>query len=212
MLFLFDIATGNELYNGSVTENGFRIDTANSHYLEIRVKKEILNETHDGLVEDTRFNGSATNGSTFTDPGIYTVTVRNPTTGDEPTTKVIYVGDDDLLKASVANGMTISEVQQYLDNGATVLSDGTLVQASVDEDDSIAAGEVDENAEAASQPENSSNKTKSKGLPIVPIVVGLLVIIAGIGVVLRLRKRKTREAEPEVTNESESVQEDGELQ
>lgn len=210
MLFLFDTETGNELYNGSVTENGFRIDTANSHYLEIGVKKEILNDTRDGLIEDTRFNRSATNGSTFTDPGIYTVTVRNPTTGDEPTIKVIYVGDDDLLKATVANGMTVTEVQQYLDDGATVASDGTLMQASADAND-LNGEEADQNQEASSDSELDNSKRSKKGLPIIRIILIVTAVIASTRILRLLRRQKRQSPKPEDDQESKTLSEDGEL-
>lgn len=127
MVFLMDTETKSELHNGSVTPNGFSIDTAGSHYLEINVRKEVMNNTRDGLVEDTRFNRSASDGDEFTDEGIYTVTVQNPSAKENPTEKRIYVGDDDVLKASVVNGMDVSEVNARVEAGATIEEDGTLV-------------------------------------------------------------------------------------
>lgn len=183
MLFLFDTETGSELYNGSVTPNGFRVDTANSHYLEINVKREVLNETRDGLTEDTRFNRSATNGSEFKDPGIYTVTARNPTTGDEPTTKVIYVGDDDLLKASVANGISVTEVQERIDAGATVAEDGTLVQAEAQIPDETGDDAGDMDASELRSPEESEGSS----LPVRPVFIVLLVAAIAIAV-LRVKR------------------------
>ena len=183
MLFLFDTETGDELYNGSVTPNGFRIDTANSHYLEINVKREVLNETRDGLVEDTRFNRSATSGSEYVDAGIYTVTARNPTTGDEPTTKVIYVGDDDLLKASVANGISVTEVQERIDAGATVADDGTLVQADAQIPDETGedAGDMD----ASELPGHKDpNESFFSVRPIFIVLLAMAIVVAA----LRMRK------------------------
>ncbi len=135
MMFLFDTKTGNELFDRSVTENGFRIDTANSHYLTINVKRSLINETRDGIVEDTRFNKSATDGSTFEEPGIYYITVSNSET-EESTTKTIYVGDDELLKAYVATGQGIVEIRSQLDEGATVQEDGSIAPASAEVPDS----------------------------------------------------------------------------
>lgn len=130
MMFLFDTATNNELFNGSVTSSGFRIDMAGSHYLDVSVKREVLNSTGDGLTEDVRFNKTATDGAVFEDEGIYTVTVKNPNTGEEATTKRIYVGTNDAMKASVANNMTLAEAQRQIAEGATVADDGTLKLAS----------------------------------------------------------------------------------
>lgn len=130
MMFLFDTATNNELFNGSVTSSGFRIDMAGSHYLDVSVKREVLDSTGDGLTEDVRFNKTATDGAVFEDEGIYTVTVKNPNTGEEATTKRIYVGTNDAMKASVANNMTLAEAQRQIAEGATVADDGTLKRAS----------------------------------------------------------------------------------
>lgn len=130
MMFLFDTATNNELFNGSVTSSGFRIDMAGSHYLDVSVKREVLNSTGDGLTEDVRFNRTATDSAVFEDEGIYTVTVKNPNTGEEATTKRIYVGTNDAMKASVANNMTLAEAQRQIAEGATVADDGTLKLAS----------------------------------------------------------------------------------
>ena len=182
MAFLFDTETGEELFNGQVTPNGFRIDTAGSHYLEINVKKEILNEARDGLVEDTRFNRSATDGSRFTDPGIYTVTIRNPSTNEEPTTKVIYVGDDDLLKASVANGMSVSEVQKQLDEGATVAEDGTLIQASSGFDSLVESVSDSDSSDQA-----DSNSPKKSIFAVRPVFI-VLLILAIIFAIFRARR------------------------
>lgn len=139
MMFLFDTATNNELFNGSVTSSGFRIDMAGSHYLDVSVKREVLDSTGDGLTEDVRFNKTATDGAVFEDEGIYTVTVKNPNTGEEATTKRIYVGTNDAMKASVANNMTLAEAQRQIAEGATVADDGTLKRASKKTD--IAANE-----------------------------------------------------------------------
>lgn len=126
MAFLIDSATGSELFDGMATPNGFRVDLANSHYLEVNVQRKVMNDTEDGIVEDTRFNRSATDGSTFTDEGIYVVTVKNPTTGEQ-TTKTIYVGDNDILKASVTNQMDVADVEEQLAQGASIAEDGTIL-------------------------------------------------------------------------------------
>ena len=59
MVFPFDVETGEELTNTSYTENGFYLDLAKSRYLNVDIKKEVLKEGAEGLVEDTRFNRPA---------------------------------------------------------------------------------------------------------------------------------------------------------
>ena len=109
----------------------------------------------DEIVEDTRFNRAATDGSVFTDEGIYTVTIKNSTTGEE-TSKTIYVGENDLLKATVANQMDIADVEDQIAQGAVVAEDGTLMYAAVDLDVEEAQPE-----ETAQEPEKVPEKNDS---------------------------------------------------
>ena len=185
MMFLFDTATNNELFNGSVTSSGFRIDMAGSHYLDVSVKREVLNSTGDGLTEDVRFNKTATDGAVFEDEGIYTVTVKNPNTGEEATTKRIYVGTNDAMKASVANNMTLAEAQEWIAEGATVADDGSFRTASKKTDAS--ANEVSgKNGDAASM-----------GGPVIALLtVGLVLILAFI-VIARCKKIAVAEVSSE---------------
>lgn len=185
MMFLFDTATNNELFNGSVTSSGFRIDMAGSHYLDVSVKREVLNSTGDGLTEDVRFNKTATDGAVFEDEGIYTVTVKNPNTGEEATTKKIYVGTNDAMKASVANNMTLAEAQERIAEGATVADDGSFRTASKKTDAS--ANEVSgKNGDAASM-----------GGPVIALLaVGLVLILAFI-VIARCKKIAVAEVSSE---------------
>ena len=101
MVYPFDVKTGDELTNSSFSDNGFRLDLAKSRYLKINLKREILKEGADGLIEDTRFNGPAKDGAEYTDEGIYTITVSNEYTG-QITTKKICVGTNDTLRAYMA--------------------------------------------------------------------------------------------------------------
>ncbi len=126
VVFLKDTKTGSDLANGAITENGFTIDLANSQYLKVHVKREVLKDGFDGLTEDTKFNSSATNGDTFTKEGVYTITVSNQY-NNASTEKRVYVGKDNVLKAYMVTGMSISEIQDQLALGATIEDDGTLV-------------------------------------------------------------------------------------
>ncbi len=125
MVYPFDLATGSELTNSSMTKNGFRLDLARSRYLQINVKREIMNDSADGLVEDIRFNGPAKDGAEYSEDGIYTITVSNQYTS-QPTVKKIYVGDNDILRAYMATGLTIPEIKKLIADGATINADGTI--------------------------------------------------------------------------------------
>lgn len=92
MVYPFDVLTGNELADGAVTPNGFKLDMAKSRYLTIDVQRSVVNDGPNGPVEDVRFKRPAKDGDEYTDEGIYTFNVKNLYTGDS-TTKTIYVGD-----------------------------------------------------------------------------------------------------------------------
>lgn len=126
MVYPFDVATGAELTNTAVTENGFYLDLARSRYLDINVKREVLSEGAVGLTEDVRFNRPARDGDQYTDEGIYTITVSNRYTGQE-TTKQIYVGTNKLLMAHIVTGLSIEEIRDRIAKGAQIAEDGTII-------------------------------------------------------------------------------------
>lgn len=125
MVFPFEIDSNRELTNECLTEKGFRIDLAKSRYLNVTVKKEVLNETEDDLAFDTRFNKDVIDGAEFTDDGKYTISVTNPTTG-AITEKVIYVGKNKVMKANAVTGKTISEINELVGNGYRITKNGEL--------------------------------------------------------------------------------------
>lgn len=125
MVYPFDVKTKAELTNTSITPNGFYLDFAKSRYIDVDIKKQILNKGGSGLVEDTRFNKPAADGEKFTDEGVYIITASNKYT-DQTTEKTIYVGDNDILKAYATTGLSIGEIQKQVDNGAIVNDEGII--------------------------------------------------------------------------------------
>ena len=125
MVFPFDVKTREELKNTSITDNGFYLDLANSKYLDVNIKKEVLKDGADGLVEDTRYNRPAKDMEEFTEEGIYTITVKNQYT-NETTIKKIYVGEDKILKAHVQTGRSIDAVKELVNLGATIDNEGNI--------------------------------------------------------------------------------------
>lgn len=125
MVFPFDVETKSELINTSITENGFYLDFANSKYLNVNIKKEVLKEGAIGLVDDTRFNRPAKTGEQYTEEGIYTITAKNEYT-NEQTIKKIYVGKDSILKAHVQTGYSIRDVKNMVKLGAKIDDNGNI--------------------------------------------------------------------------------------
>lgn len=191
MMFLFDTVTNDELFNGSVTSNGFRVDLAGSHYLDVSVKKEVLNPSGSGLTEDTRFNKNATDGAVFDEEGIYTIKVKNPNTGEEPTEKRIYVGNNVVLKAAVANQMSVEEVQNKLNSGDTIDESGLFTDATA--------------GKSNASDENGNDSGGSGDIEIKLVVSIVVVVLLILACVLIAGRRKLR-GKPAVKTDAEEVE------
>lgn len=197
MVFAFDSATGDELANGSVTNNGFRLDLANSHYLLVDIRKEILNVANDELIEDTRFNRPAKDGETYEDEGIYTITVQNPYT-QRQTEKRIYVGSNQILKASVVTGLPISEIQTLVANGAQINENGTMsAPFAIPANESPEVSETEfvplPESDATPSPESSNNSNTTERLAlhsVLLICVGIAAVIIIVFVLSKITKAK----------------------
>lgn len=174
MVFPFDCETGEELSSKSFTENGFRIDLAKSHYLKVFVKKEVINGTDS---TDTRQNRPAKDGDVFTDEGIYTISVEDPST-EQVTTKMIYVGTDARYKAFVTTGLSLEKIDAQIAEGATIADDGTLV----------AAGDNSGQTDTVLLQDSDGEKDNS-GVPIIPMVIIVVIAIALI-TIIKGRKKK----------------------
>lgn len=200
MVYPFDVKTGSELTNSSMTENGFRLDLAKSRYLKINLKRETLKDSADGLVEDTRFNGPAKDGAEYTDEGIYTITVSNEYTG-QFTTKKIYVGTNNILRAYMTTGLSIPEINNLVDNGATISDDGNIQLPTIkpaeestesEEEKSTVSTSSDEStsgeSEASTKPE--VNEQTKEPFPIVASICILVCVIVVVCVIVKVKKRK----------------------
>lgn len=188
MVFPFDVSTGQELTNTSITENGFRLDLAKSRYLTIIIKKEVLVDGANGLTEDTRFNRPAKDGDEYTEEGIYTITVSNQYTKQE-TQKIIYVGTNPVLKAVVLNGLSYEDVQELVKNGATINEDGTIVRQMKEE---TSSEKSDTKGIEPSGEENADAKEDSNSLftmPIIPVVGGIVAVLIIVGIIAAKKKK-----------------------
>ena len=162
MIFLFDSETGSELSSGSFTESGFRIDYANSHYLRVNVKREVLKDGFDGLAEDTRFNSVATDGDVFTEEGVYTITVTNKDLDNvDPTVKRVYVGTDNILKAYIINNLSIAEIKEMLALGATITDEGKIIPPEPEDDSTVESSEEKKTEDQASTDESETTVESS---------------------------------------------------
>ena len=196
MVYPFDVKTGGELTNSSFTENGFRLDLAKSRYLKINLKKEVLKEGADGLSEDTRFNGPAKDGAEYTDEGIYTITVSNEYTG-QFTTKKIYVGTNNVLRAYMANGLSIKEINKLVDDGATISDDGTIQLATTsskdttnqEQDTTTPSSTTSTDNESTSSDESKTTEQKSNSASSIVIIGIVACVIIAIFIITKRKKK-----------------------
>lgn len=190
MVYPFDAKTGAELNNTSFTENGFYLDLAKSRYLIIDIKKEIMNEGAEGLVEDTRFNRPVKDGDKYTEEGIYTITVTNRYT-ELQTVKKIYVGKNDILKAYVTTGYPISEIKYQVANGAVINEDGSMSylvrKPTVEEPTTHAIVIPEERKDTIS---TNNDVLNNKFVFIICVSSAVLLLIAVIVILIVIRKKK----------------------
>ncbi len=212
--FIRDVGTNQFITNANVAENGFYIDVANSQYLLLTIKREVLSESLDGLVEDTKYSGVAKEGRHYTDEGIYTVTVKNQTTGDS-IEKRVYVGDSDILRAHMITGISISEINECLAMGAYIDENGYIVEPEPEvsaqpESEVVAVPEtsmeeivsIEPESEAVIEPEETVQTVaeeyskREKGF-ILPVVIAIIVVLGTTLVLKKRNKNSTKEANEE---------------
>lgn len=191
MVFPFDVDTGNELVNGAVTPNGFKLDMAKSRYLTIDVKRSMPVMQPDGtLAEDVRFNRPARDGETYRDEGIYTFTVRNKYTG-ESTVKTIYVGVDRYVNAMSRNGLTVAELNSAIGRGATVAEDGEIIEpVVVTQPPQTEKPTPTPTIQPTATPEPEPEPTATIPGMVVPIVIVIVVVLLAAVVLICIRRRK----------------------
>ncbi len=144
MVYPIDLKTGSEL-RVPYTENGFKLNLARSRYLDLSIRKKIL--TSAGL--DLRESQISNDQEEFSDEGLYIFTVTNNVTNDE-VTKVIYVGNNNLLKAYARYGKdndngeySINDLIKMQEDGYTFLDDGSIKAPEPDKQEEV------DNVEAA---------------------------------------------------------------
>lgn len=216
MVYPFDIATGTELTNSSMTENGFRLDLAKSRYLNVNIKREVLKDSADGLVEDTRFNGPAKDGAEYTEEGIYTITVSNNYT-NQFTVKKIYVGTNNILRAYMTTGLSIPEINNLVAEGATILDDGTIkladkVVESETETDTTQPTEITTEATTEEtvdvMADVDTEKKDNSATPIIILIsVGGVVIIGAVVAVIVMKKKSSNKTEGSETDSEGGTEE-----
>ena len=170
MVYPFDIVTGHELSDNALTENGFRLDHAKSRYQIIDDVRNGVKKENGRYSLDVRVDTATQEGEEYTAEGIYTFTVKNPTTGNSQT-KTIYVGDSAIYKA-LAGHRTIEEINSLLDQGGQLQDDGSILMPLVKEEKPEGEEKSKENVTdvVEVQPEKGST-TSEESVSVEQIVV-----------------------------------------
>ena len=211
MVYVFDAKTGAELGNGDIAKNGFRIDSAKSSYPKITIKKEVLNSTANGLIEDPRFNRSASDGEIITEEGIYTITAHNRYDSKlEPAVKTIYIGNDNILTAYMThlnspNSYSIEQLVQLKSEGYVITDDGEIIEPTTEstvltenfsfdsEDEIFSTESVTNEPQKIETTNNLQNENNTNKFPVLPIVGAISIgVLIGVGVAAITKRKKKR--------------------
>ena len=225
MVYPFDRLTGTELANNAITENGFKLDMAKSKYLTIDVQRSVIDVGTDGyLTEDVRFNHPAKDGEQYTSEGVYTFTVKNLYTSEE-TTKTIYVGTNNYLRALSATGMSIVELNAQIEAGAIVREDGIVevmappveprpeetepesTSTDNDEPTTDTSTEIQPPVDEDQPVDDVPVVDKENPPNVTPFVIGGIAVVAIISVVLALNRKEDYLAKVNVIVEKEETKE-----
>ena len=194
MIYLRDLNSKNEFANYSVAEKGFFLEYT-SFYQRIIVKREILADNGNGYTLTPRTCKAAYDGAQYTDPGVYTVTVKNVYTG-ESVDMVIAVGDDPLTNAYVTANCVYKPEQlaEMIDSGTVTITDDWRVEVK----------ETPKPTEPTStppiKPPSGGSTELLGGLEGhnfgVVITVAVVALVAVIGIIIAISKKKRPPIDP----------------
>lgn len=197
MVYPFDISTGAELSDNALTENGFKLDLAKSRYLEVNIVRDAVKKENDRYSLDTRENTATQDGKAYTTEGIYTFTVKNPSTG-ESTIKTIYVGSSPIYK-TLASGKTIESINELLDQGGQLQDDGLILTPAQEDPKELINTETVADEKEESEPkttdviENISETAEANEKSAVPNILVFVVLgIAFVAVIIMVASKKKR--------------------
>lgn len=120
MVYAFDNGNGSQLADKAWTTTGFTIDTANSHYLTVTVEKYAIVDGVGGKKQDLSWSRTANDGNSYTESGIYVVTVSNRYQPGGDVSKTFYVGEDPYVEAMAITGKSLDQIVslvRYTDYG-----------------------------------------------------------------------------------------------
>lgn len=178
-VFVFDSTLGNELLNGA-TCSGFTLDYANSHYLQINVKREVAVSANE-LMEstDVRYYSVGVDQRTYSAPGIYTIEASNEITGAKTTRRILVVSSADQEESKLLRSAAANRYSEF----ASLLTS---------KDSSEAITNPEASSGAITNPEVSHDSSRSSRNIIITIVGVAAFLIAAIIVTVVIVVRHQR--------------------
>ncbi len=203
MVFFYKLGENkDEITNGAVAEDGFKVDFKNSYFLSVSVKKDILVDNNGILTLDTRFNKAVSDGDEFKDEGLYTITVSNQYT-KEQVTKKISVGRNKILNVYAAHYGTVdpNEIAKQLDQGVEINDQWMMVLPEAKAEDSYNSQENDYGGLRTVDSASEQKTVAGKGL-ITPfnIAVFALAVIVLIMILKVVEKKKNAGKKDDLSN------------
>ena len=100
---------------------------------------------------------------------------------NEDTTKKIYVGNNDILKAYITTGLSIQEIRDKVANGYKINADGALI-AKIESTITEAQIETEVSSQVTTISKENNNTSSSNSS--IAIIVIITAIAVGFGIVL----------------------------
>ncbi len=195
MVFFYNLGENkDEITNGAVAKDGFRVDFKNSYFLNVTVNKEIIVD-HDGILTlDTRYSRSVADGSEYTDEGLYTITISNNYT-NEKVVKRISVGQNKVLNVYAAHNGTIdiNEISKKLDQGAEIDDQWKLRLVEADAEHQFNSNQNDyDGFKQADSSDLQGTSNGHKSITPSSLAIFALAVIALIMLLKTMEKRKNK--------------------
>jgi len=226
-LFIRDAQTNQFINNSNVAESGFYIDLAKQRYLDLQLTREVMSDSLDGLVADTKFNGAAKEGRMYTDEGVYTIKATNRYTS-ATTEKKIYVGNTDVLKAHVVTGLSVAEINEKIAAGAYIDEEGNIITPSAQQEiveelnetgsnesseeyevnEVVDSESIDDIEEVSEQPENVEANKNNTGIIVFIVIVGIIAVWAGKRMLINRKPKELHQIDEQRELEDENMDEE----
>lgn len=226
-LFIRDAQTNQFINNSNVAESGFYIDLAKQRYLDLQLTREVMSDSLDGLVADTKFNGAAKEGRMYTDEGVYTIKATNRYTS-ATTEKKIYVGNTDVLKAHVVTGLSVAEINEKIAAGAYIDEEGNIITPSAQQEiveelnetgsnesseeyevnEVVDSEAIDDVEEVSEQPENVEANKNNTGIIVFIVIIGIITVWAGKRMLINRKPKELHQIDEQHELEDEKMDEE----